>query len=242
MKSPSHTKSYIQRHAKKIRKDKDIPYSEALDIASKEAVCHNWQHFLRTMAEDDCPQFQAISSTLARGTWIHLKDSRMDGVVIRHRPAEKIVHLFSHEGPRMCLQNDVLVYSNQNKPIPDPMRLYLPYGKRILENGSEVLFSCDGLPIWLKKADGSVMACDPEDTQHYGVLLKPMWLVNIPKNEVRFFDDSNPPWRDKKTFNKCKTVLKAWGVESKRPYTMDGYLQLLETGQTTDEKLARLFS
>jgi hypothetical protein len=172
---------------------------------------------------------QRKSKVLARGTWIHVKALGTDGVVIKHDTGNQTIRFYGNGGPGLCARYEVSVYKDQKKPVRNPMRLYLPYGKWVMEDGSEVLFNREYKPMWKRTKSGEVSACDPN------------WSIH--KNaDSWFFDDSNTPWREKKTFEICMDVLRGWGVSNKRPKTLDGYFELVETGSSTDEKLKSQFS
>ncbi|MEN5436788.1 hypothetical protein ABE545_24430 [Sphingobacterium faecium] len=62
-----------------------------------------------------------------------------------------------------------------------PMRLYLPYGKWKLNDGTEILFNRDYNPIWAKSITGVVKAIEPD--------------TDINSNIVEsYFDDKTAPY------------------------------------------------
>lgn len=75
------------------------------------------------------------------------------------------------------------------------MKKELPYGKFIFRDGGQVLFNRHYEPIIHR---------DQIDVD--GVKTK------IPSAEKQwFYDDSNPPWLDIRTYEKCRAVLWAFG-------------------------------
>ncbi|MEB1809044.1 MAG: hypothetical protein LPK26_17450 [Bacillaceae bacterium] len=75
----------------------------------------------------------------------------------------------------------------------------LPYGKYIFADGSQVLFNRKYeilTPYKVKDLELSKLKS------------------RIPEaKEVWFYTDANPPWIDKETLEKCKSLLKAFDVE-----------------------------
>ncbi|MEJ7778895.1 MAG: hypothetical protein WKF68_04825 [Daejeonella sp.] len=101
------------------------------------------------------------------------------------------------------------------------MRLFLPYGKWICTEGTEVLFNRDYSPIWLRKVDGTVNSID-EDT----------WIDYLDEPDF-YFADNNTPWSgDKVTFAKCLRVLKEWAVENKSSRLMNSLTTAIESSNT----------
>lgn len=78
----------------------------------------------------------------------------------------------------------------------EKMRRGLPYGKYIFSDGSQILFNRYYEPM---QPHGSIPFSRP-DKRIEGA--KKQW----------FYKDSNPPWINKETLEKCKSILKAFEV------------------------------
>ena len=74
------------------------------------------------------------------------------------------------------------------------MRLCLPYGQWICADGSKVIFNRQQQAIWKVSAEGVFSSAYPGE-----------WIAAV-GSEV-FFNDGNPPWRSKKTLEKCFLML-----------------------------------
>jgi len=81
------------------------------------------------------------------------------------------------------------------------MRLHwrLPYGMWMCEDRRMVLFNRWYWPIWQRYPD--------EDAKPvtYREWVPHIWGEN-------YFDDGNPPWRNKRTLIRCEAVLVSWGL------------------------------
>ncbi|MBY0314413.1 MAG: DUF5623 domain-containing protein [Bdellovibrionales bacterium] len=154
---------------------------------------------------------------LKRGTVIRVKPLQIDAVVIKEDITNDTVEFYSDSGPGVCVRDEVKVYRQQPGSTRLPMRLTLPYGKWICEDGSEVLFNRDYKPIWAKLPNGEVKDIEPNT-----------WVKN--KDCIYFFDDSNPPWAKKKTREMCFGVLVEWGVADRIPKALAEYYELVRTG------------
>ncbi len=154
---------------------------------------------------------------LKRGTIIRVKPLQIDAVVIKEDLVKGTIDFYSDGGPGLCVRNEVQVYRQQPQSTRVPMRLTLPYGKWICDDGSEVLYNRDYKPIWVKKSNGEVSDIDPNT-----------WVNH--KDSIYFFNDGNPPWAKKKTREMCVGILKEWGVETRLPNTLKDYYELIRTG------------
>ncbi|MCL1863617.1 MAG: hypothetical protein FWF78_08630 [Defluviitaleaceae bacterium] len=82
-------------------------------------------------------------------------------------------------------------------------KMWLPYGRWVCSDGREVLFNRFYEPIWERNANinnNQPFRADPHE-----------WIENIVE-AVSYYDDGSPPYRGKKTFNKCLSILKDFGV------------------------------
>lgn len=85
------------------------------------------------------------------------------------------------------------------------MRATLPYGCWTEDDGAKVLFARDYRPMWKIYPDGKVSP-DEGRRRRWGR------TVNWVRME-HYFNDDNPPWRNKETAQKCKNILINYGIE-----------------------------
>ncbi len=104
-----------------------------------------------------------------------------------------------------------------------PMRLYLPYGKWLCADGTEVLYNRDYCPIWARTRDGKVFTLDPDT-----------WIANIQTSVSHYFADRSTPWSSKTTHEKCMAVLKEWGVHNRRPRILEMFDDIAKNGGNFD--------
>ena len=78
--------------------------------------------------------------------------------------------------------------------VTNALRLEMPFGKWTCADGREVLFNRHYFPIW-EKCPGTPAA--PADPAEWVPFEKQEW----------FFSDGNPPWRDRASLLKCKSIL-----------------------------------
>jgi hypothetical protein len=97
-----------------------------------------------------------------------------------------------------------------------PMRIFVPYGKFICEDGSEVLFNRDYNPLWARNPDGSVVALEPDT-----------WVTH--RNVVHFYGGGESSER---VYAKGMPILKEWGVENKRPLILELLPEAIKAGST----------
>lgn len=110
----------------------------------------------------------------------------------------------------------------REQSIPEnltPMRLYLPYGKWLCADGTEVLYNRDYCPIWARTSDGKVFTLDPDT-----------WIANIQSSVSHYFADRNTPWNSEETHKKCVAALKEWGVHNRRPRVVEMFDDIVKNG------------
>jgi hypothetical protein len=81
---------------------------------------------------------------------------------------------------------------------------HLPYGCWITRDGTAVLFDRDYAPLW-SRAPGAASPTSMTGSE---------WVANI-VSESWLYTDTDPPWLDPLTRQRCMQVLKDFGVESK---------------------------
>ncbi|WP_409478690.1 DUF5623 domain-containing protein [Pseudobdellovibrio sp. HCB154] len=158
-----------------------------------------------------------VTKELKRGTVIHVKPFGFDAVVLEENLMNQTVKFYSDSGHGMCARHEIKVYRQQPRSAEQPMRRVLPYGLWTCEDGSQVLYNRDYKPIWVKLTNGTVTALETNT-----------W-VTYKENEY-FFNDSNPPWINKKTLAKCQGILQNWGVFEKIPAALTDYYEMVRTG------------
>ncbi len=100
-----------------------------------------------------------------------------------------------------------------------PLRLFMPYGKYICLDGSEVLYNRDYRPLWKKDPDGTVTRVASD------------LFIEHDKSEGFFGGENLPAWGDADTIRRVgMPILKAWGVENKRPQILDLLPGAIESG------------
>lgn len=156
------------------------------------------------------------------GTLVMRRDTKEIGIVL------KTEEVNSHGGSiRICTDTslDALVAKEEIFPLADqsknfiPLRLFIPYGKFICQDGSEVLHNRDYRPLWKKELDGTVTPINSETyIEHY-------------KQEGFFNEQNTPAWGNVDTIQKIGLpILQAWGVENKRPQILDLLPQAITAG------------
>src|SRR5690606_2579687 len=102
-------------------------------------------------------------------------------------------------------------------------RLFIPYGKYVCEDGSEVLFNRDYNPLWARKSDCSIIALEPDT-----------WVSH--RDTVHYYDD-----RDNREERRVKgmRVLREWGIENKRPLILDLLPEAIKAGNADVLKAKR---
>lgn len=153
------------------------------------------------------------------GKFVRLGRSQKIGVVFYHDTYRDTIEGYSDGGRFVRGRSEVRVLRKQLS-INDfkPMRLHLPYGKWICEDGREVLFNRDYCPIWEKSAHGVVG------------LIEPGTYVEHTQTDF-YFDDSNAPYYNNNiTVNRCLSVLDEWGVKENNSKILDMVPIALESG------------
>ena len=130
--------------------------------------------------------------------------------VITNKSANAIVADFEYVSPRQPPQLFI------------PMRLYVPYGSWIEEDGSTVLYSRDYFPIWRITPTGQVSRPNPWERIKYEL-------------SQHFWDDSNTPWRSKQTYQRCVEKLESLHLIGGLPRLVDALPLLILEDTIGDE-------
>jgi hypothetical protein len=156
-------------------------------------------------------QFGRAGTGIPEGTLVHLKSKNRPAIVISHQQRNRVVICYSDRGPVTTDREEVSVPKNQSGATDfKPMRLWLPYGKWLCVNGTEVLFNRDYCPIWIKGKDDKVSSIEPD--------------TEVEKDDPGefYFNDRTAPWYgNKQTLAECIAVLEGWGVRDKNNGVMD---------------------
>ncbi|WP_312338242.1 DUF5623 domain-containing protein [Sphingobacterium sp.] len=161
---------------------------------------HNWP------LNKQIKGLKEVKGQIAKGTLIYLKkNQRKPAILLSHDTVNNLIYCYEDAGPAVLSREEITVARDQSKVKKfHPMRLSLPYGKWFCENGAEVLFNRDYIPIWMKDKNGKVHQIDPDTN-----------VVNV-GNLVFYFNDGSTPWGgNQSTFVKCKNILLSWNVSNK---------------------------
>jgi hypothetical protein len=160
---------------------------------------------------------------LIPGILVYLKDDPSPMVVFNHSFSNGVVTAYGHSGPATVARDEVAVYWDQsNAKVFKPMRLYLPYGKWICVDGSEVLYNRDYCPLWVKRPNGVVSEIDPD-----------VWVDYV--DDQHFFNANEAPWFGKQNNQKmetCQNVLRQWGVVDREPKLLKFFAQAIANNDT----------
>jgi hypothetical protein len=231
-----HSVAYVKRQATKLKKEMGIPHHLALDQAARDSGFENWKHFSNSSVAisrtfpRSANQPVSVSplplvapygtKQLAPGTLVRVKPWGNElAIVMSH---DRAMVLYTHTGSACVARHEVSVCRDQSGAASfKPMRLFLPYGKWVCPDGSEVLYNRDYCPLWAKKPDGTVEALDPDT-----------WVTIETQAESYFNDGNSPWWGDKRTMEIGMAVLKEWGVENKTPRLLSLFQVAIDTGDT----------
>lgn len=190
-----------------------------LDLALK--AIQNWplNKFIKGLKQ--------VDGHIPSGTLIYLKKHhRKPAIVLSHDTKNNLIHCYEDGGSAFVEREDVTVARKQTAAKKfQPMRLSLPYGKWFCENGKEILFNRDYLPIWMKDKAGKVHQIEPDT-----------WVEDIVRSEF-YFDDGSTPWKgDKYTFVTCKNILINWQVSHKNSLLLDALEESIKNGNAKNLK------
>jgi hypothetical protein len=80
-----------------------------------------------------------------------------------------------------------------------PIRLYLPYGYWVEQNGARVIFNRDYKPMWRVHDGGLTERIDPWDRIHFN-------------QQVFLWEDAKTPWHSPLLRQTLEETLKAWNL------------------------------
>lgn len=161
---------------------------------------------------------------ILEGTFVKLKQTNDIIVVFNHDTRDDSIVGYGHAGKAEVDRHEVSVLRSQ----PDlskyiPLRLYLPYGRCKLDDGTEVLFNRDFCSLWSRSPSGTVQEAD----------LKSDLNINRAKY---FFSDHDAPYTKKGSTNLqlCLEILDDWGVIDRHHKILDRFRNAVERGKIGD--------
>lgn len=166
-------------------------------------------------------KFERIDRVIPKGKIVLLKSNKKPAIVISHDYHNDLIVCYADNGREVMNRNEITV--PRKKPVAkfEPMRLFLPYGKWVCGDGSEVLFNRDYTPIWLKTPLGKVTSIDIDT-----------WVDYKEKTEF-YYGDGDAPYRgNRSTFLKCTSVLEDWKTGRKKSQMREAFALAIETGNT----------
>lgn len=166
------------------------------------------------------PAYKERKVRLLPGTFVNKKGSKKLIMVFSHNMRLDIVEGYSDSGYFVAGRHEVIPLK---KPVEishfKPMRLYLPYGKWTLKDGTEILFNRDYCPMWQKNKVGTVTGISP--------------TTDVIKESSEFyFDDRTAPYYrgNIKHLRNCQAILKNWGVDQKLPAVFELFPAAIAAG------------
>ncbi|WP_066754019.1 DUF5623 domain-containing protein [Sphingobacterium populi] len=168
-----------------------------------------------------------VKGQISRGTLIYLKNyNRKPAVVLSHDTINNLIRCYGDSGISTVEREEITVARKQSKAKKFcPMRLTLPYGKWHCEQGIEILFNRDYIPIWMKDVNGKVQQVDPN-----------IKVIHIDEQEF-YFSDKSAPWAgDKSTEIRCTNILNSWNVLQRSSILMEELREFITNGNTKNFK------
>ncbi|TJY62550.1 hypothetical protein FAZ19_18935 [Sphingobacterium alkalisoli] len=161
---------------------------------------------------------------LRSGTFVQLKQTKELLLVFNHDMRSDVVVGFNDAGTFEAGRHEVSVLRSQpNLSKYRPLRLYLPYGKCTLDDGTEVLFNRDYCPLWSRSLSGTVKEVD--------------LLSDLDFNGAEhFFFERDAPYTKNGNVNheKCLEILREWGVADRQHKILDHFQEAVRRGRVGD--------
>jgi hypothetical protein len=161
------------------------------------------------------------------GTLVMRRDTKEIGIVL-----SSTAGITENEGTvSICTDTslNILLSKEEVFPLSDqsrdyiPLRLFIPYGKWVCPDGSEVLYNRDYRPLWKRKADSTVLAINSD-----------LYIEHErDKTEGYFNWENTPNWSDPIIIRKVgMSVLQEWGVKNRKPQILNLLPTALAAGNT----------
>lgn len=161
---------------------------------------------------------------IRNGTFVKLKQANDIIVVFNHDIRNDSIVGYGHAGKAEVDRHEVSVLRSQ----PDlskytPLRLYLPYGKCKLDDGTEVLFNRDYCSLWGRSPSGTVQEADLKSD------------LNLNRTKY-FFSDHDAPYTEQGSANLqlCLEILNDWGVIDRHHKILDRFRDAVDRGKIGD--------
>lgn len=157
---------------------------------------------------------------IRRGTFVKVKETSEVIVVFNHDTYNDIIVGYNHGGHFEAGRHEVSILRSQ----PDlskykPLRLYLPYGKSILGDGTEVLFNRDYCPLWVRSPIGTVIEADLTSD------------LDFNKTEHYFSGHDEPYYKcGSLNLERCLEILREWKVEDRHHKIFDRFEEAVSRG------------
>ncbi len=139
---------------------------------------------------------------LSVGDIIYVDELDTYGIVtfLKHNSIE----FYGKDGHSLALLSEAYL---SDKTMDDILfhfwRLYLPYGKWVCEDGTEVLFNRDYCPMWARNPSGEIVGIEPD-----------LWVIF---KEQTWFTDESGRYQKQKGEN----ILKEWGLAGEKPASLN---------------------
>lgn len=149
-----------------------------------------------------------IVGTRARGSIGKLKSPGRNGEVVILKRFGRPTYIITHKTANATVANFEYISPRKSLQLFVPMRLYVPYGVWIEEDGTKVLFSRDYFPIWRIDPRGKVSRPNPWERIKY-------------QSSDYFWGDADTPWDDNQVYNRCIERLEALHLLGGLPKLVD---------------------
>lgn len=166
-----------------------------------------------------------IKGQIPAGTLVYLKKYHKNpAIVLSHDAINNLIRCYEDAGPTMMSREEITVAKNQSEAKTfQPMRLALPYGKWFCEDGTQVLFNRDYIPIWSRDKSGKVSQIDPNSE-----------IIHNDEPEF-FFGDGSTPWSgDQSTLVRCKNILNSWLIGRKKSLLVEALNDSIKAGNANN--------
>lgn len=177
------------------------------------AALGNWPPSARKRLQNE------YGKLIAPGTFVRIKGSSEVLIVKRHDFSNGIVYYYGDKADDNRNDRDISVIRDQDK-FRDfmPKRITLPFGMWTCNDGSQVLFNLDYMPIWKKERAGVVSSIDPDTWVLYNE--EPQFFFE--KSEFLMLNDPN-------VYLKSQDMMRQWGVTQKQSQLMKLFSTVIQT-------------
>lgn len=219
-----------------LRKVKQILLSAYHDCKSLEKLLEQIDDALVKM--DKWPKSIRVKGGSKRqirsGTFVKVKETNETVVVFNHDIRSNIVVGYSDAGTYEAVRHEVSVLRSQpNISKYKPLRLYLPYGKYILDDGTEILFNRDYCPLWSRSLSETLKKVEVKEVDMNSE-------INFSRTEHFFFDQNAPYTKNGSvSLEKCLGILNDWGIADNNHKIFDNFREAARRGRISEVTLNR---